>query len=143
MSETWIVVADASQARVFDPDGPNGKWVVVQQFSHLESREQGQDLRGNRPDQIQHAEEKDIRGPQPERFFDVEDDRFAKEICEALTRSVSANAFRNLVLVAPPRFLGRLRQHLTPAIRPRVRAEIAKDYSSLKPHELADSVPNF
>ena len=143
MSDTWILVAESARARIFDPEGPNNRWALVQEFSHVESRENGQNLRGNRPDQIQHAMEKDVKGDKPGWVFDVEDERFAKELCEALSRSFGVNAFRELIIVAPPKFLGRLRRNLTEPVRKVVKLEIDKDYTYLKPDELAQSVPNF
>jgi protein required for attachment to host cells len=143
MSDTWVLVAESARARIFDPEGPNDRWSVVQEFSHIESRENGQDLRGNRPDQIQHSEEKDMKGDKPGWVFDVEDERFAKELCESLSRSFSVNAFRELIIVAPPKFLGRLRRNLTAPVRKVVKLEIDKDYTQFRPEQLADHVPNL
>lgn len=143
MNDTWIVVAEAARARIFDPGEPNDRWTLVQEFSHRESRENNYHLRGNRPDQIQHPEERDVKGDNPERLYQVEDERFAKEICDSLQRAFSNNAFRELVLVAPPRFLGRLRSHLSPTLKRVVKLELDKDYTQLRPDQLAENVPNI
>ncbi len=141
MSETWIVVADRATARIFDPEGPKGRWEMLHEFVHLPGRERNQKLRGNRPDQIQHTEEKIYRGGlEPTNLYKVEEDRFAKEICEFLERSYMTTAFRSLVLVAAPSFLGSMRRHLKDWLREKVTLELGKDYGHLKPHELADTV---
>lgn len=141
MSETWIVVADRATARIFDPDGPHGRWNMIHEFVHLPSRERNQKLRGNRPDQIQHSEEKLYRGGmEPNDLYKVEEGRFAKEIVEFLERSFSANAYKELVIVSPPSMLGSLRMHLPRWLKEKVVRELDKDYGHLKPHELADTV---
>lgn len=141
MSETWIVVADRATARIFDPDGPKGRWAMLHEFVHLPARERNQKLRGNRPDQIQHTEEKIYRGGlQPTSLAQIEEDRFAKELCDFLERSYMATAYRSLALVAAPSFLGSLRRHLKHWLREKVTLELDKDYGHLKAHELADTV---
>jgi len=141
MSETWIVVADRAAARIFDPDGPHGRWDMVHEFIHNEAREANQKLRGNRPDQIQHTEERlHPARMDPRSIHKVEEDRFAKELCGFLEKSYLAQAFRGLVLVAAPSFLGSLRRHLSDWLKEKVTLELDKDYGHLKAHQLAATV---
>jgi protein required for attachment to host cells len=141
MSETWIVVADRATARIFDPDGPHGRWDMVHEFIHNEAREANQKLRGNRPDQIQHTEERlHPAKMDPRSIHKVEEDRFAKELCAYLEKSYLAKAFQALVLVAAPSFLGSLRRHLRDWLKEKVTLELDKDYGHLKPHQLAATV---
>lgn len=58
-------------------------------------------------------------------YHQVEEDRFAKETAELLTRR--APHFDKLVVVAPPRTLGELRQHYDKAVETKIVAEIDKD----------------
>jgi protein required for attachment to host cells len=141
MSETWIVVADRLTARIFDPDGPRGRWNLIQEFIHQAARERNQKLRGNRPDQIQSTEERTYRGSlEPNSLQKIEEGKFAREICEFLERAYMANQFRELVLVSPPSMLGSMRHHLPRWLHGKVIRELDKDYGHLKPHELADTV---
>lgn len=141
MSETWIVVADRATARIFDPDGPKGRWNMLHEFLHQSGRERNQKLRGNRPDQIQNNGERTYRGAlEPNTLSKVEEGRFAKEICDFLERSYMTQAFKELVLVSPPSMLGSIRAHLPRWLHEKVVRELDKDYGHLKAHELAQTV---
>ena len=52
---------------------------------------------------------------------------FAARVAEELDRRNSNDQFKALVIAVPPRFLGDLRKHLTPAVKEHVTAEIAKE----------------
>jgi protein required for attachment to host cells len=142
MNRTWILVADASFARFFELDD-EGAWVLIKELEHVESREQGQDLMENRPYKTQHLEEMTAKGHNPVEFKHLEAEKFARELVTQLDQGQAANAFESLVLVAPPKFLGLLREHLSTTIRRKITMELAKDYTTLEPREMAERVPTF
>jgi protein required for attachment to host cells len=55
-----------------------------------------------------------------------------------LRRELGRGKFERLVLVAPPKELGRLRAELSPAVRERVTAELNKDLTRLSLREMAE-----
>ena len=57
-------------------------------------------------------------------------DRFAAEMSDILYRLAHRNAFDQIVLVAPPRTLGTLRDKLHKEVSARVVAEIDKDMTN-------------
>ncbi len=71
---------------------------------------------------------------------DEAEHRFAKEVVRMLERGLAEGAFHHLVLVAPPKLLGILRENLTVGLAARVRESAPKDYAHLPDHELEQRV---
>jgi len=115
----------------------------VKELEHLQSREQGQDLMGNRPDMLQHREEKTTRGSNPVELKQEEARKFAREIAKRLDQDRTQKAFGSLVLVAGPKFLGLLREELSNPVKQLVTGEIDKDYTELRGEKVAELVPTF
>jgi protein required for attachment to host cells len=57
-------------------------------------------------------------------------ERFVHEIAEALYRQAHANLFKKLVIVAPPKVLGNLREAFHAEVLHRITAEIPKELTS-------------
>ncbi len=131
----WVLVADSAYARIFERR--RGELALVHQLEHPESREQSQDLMGNRPHRNQHGMEKDLKGGEPQALRDDESVRFAKQLAELLQRSHAQNLFHSLVLVSDPRFLGMLRGELTKSVTQSVRESINKHAVRLKADEVS------
>ena len=55
---------------------------------------------------------------------------------QALERGLAENHFRHLVLVAPPRMLGILRESLSRGLADRLRSSLAKDWGHVSDAEL-------
>jgi protein required for attachment to host cells len=69
-----------------------------------------------------------------------EEKRFAHQLVHALERGLADNQLQHLVLVAPPRMLGLLRDALSRGVADRLRASIAKDWDHVTDHELPEHV---
>ena len=65
---------------------------------------------------------------------------FAAELAKKLEDALVRGACKRIVLVAPPRILGELREHLSPRGREAVAGEINKDLTHLGLAELAKKV---
>ncbi|MEE4305113.1 MAG: host attachment protein [Wenzhouxiangella sp.] len=113
MSEYWIVVADASRARLFSRDKKFSPLQEVESLVHPESRLRRQDLVTDRPGQVQESrtpgEYAAEEGADPK---DVEAQAFARELADRLHKARQEGRFEHLVLLADPRFLGQLRKQL-------------------------------
>jgi len=68
---------------------------------------------------------------------------FAAELGHLLDHEYDINAFSDLVLIAPPHFLGLLRKTLGGKLRKRVIAELDKDYTPLPLHDLQPRVEQW
>ena len=63
-------------------------------------------------------------------WHQLAEDRFAQDIAEALYRSAHAQRFSALVVIAPPKVLGILRQTFHKEVSSRVVGEVPKDLTS-------------
>ena len=57
-------------------------------------------------------------------------ERFANEIAKALYHHAHANLFERLIIIAPPKILGKLRKAFHPEVLERIAAEIPKELTS-------------
>lgn len=64
---------------------------------------------GNRPGLNQHHMEKGLKGDEAQSLRDDESNAFARQLAGELALAHARNEFRDLVLIADPRFLGMLR----------------------------------
>jgi len=136
---TWIIVADASSGRIFKTTGKIENMALIEEFDHPESRNKGTDLITDRPGSAQQA---GIHGGLPPKTEPkkVEADHFAIEIAQHINKKHGENAFAKLVIVAPPHFLGLLRNHLNSNVKKLISQIVHKDFSQLKEHQLKDSL---
>lgn len=132
MSVTWIVVANASQAKLYENQGPNKGLRLVKEMDHPESREKAANLVSDRIGNFQgsgsYAQHTDPKHH--------EMDRFAHEIAHELENGRVGNAFSRLVLVSSAPFIGRVKQHLTEQVKGKVSDMIEKDYTKLPVKDL-------
>jgi protein required for attachment to host cells len=142
MERTWIVVCDASHCRLFMKRLNDHEWVKFETIENPAGRAKGIDLlsdRAGRSLQSQGPNKKSAMDPHtPPR--DVEEMRFSHKIADLLDAAYRQNAFERLILVAPPQFLGLLRDALHGQVQKAIYGTIDKDYTHLSDHEVADRV---
>jgi len=133
MATTWILVGDASRARILSFDKDDGPWLVVEQVEHPLGRARTSDLVSDRAGRQREA------GPPASQQTDPaeqESYRFAEQLCHILQKGSDEHRFGRLVLVAPPRFLGYIREVLHEPVAKRVVASLDKDYTHHDEKEL-------
>lgn len=136
MANNWVLVANASEARLFEAEKIGEAMQCVKEFSHPESREKGSNLASDRPGHYQskgtgHGALAERTDPK-----DYEADRFAGELAGELEKGRTSNAFRHLVLVATPRFYGLLNGHLSDQAKSMIKANIQKDFTDCHERDL-------
>jgi protein required for attachment to host cells len=133
MSITWIMVANASQAKLFAHHGPNKGLELVKEMTHPESREKAANLVSDRVGNFQGSGSY-AQATSPK---DHEAERFAQEVSEALEHGRVSNAYEHLVLIASAPFLGVLNGRLPQQVKHKISESINKDYTQLTAKELA------
>ncbi len=136
-TRSWIVVADGAQARILENNGP-GKGLTPlpaeeMHSSHRPSRDIDADRPGRTHDRMgpgRHAME-----PPSDAHRD-EKRRFADELAERLNAAALEQSYDRLILVAPAKTLGDLRQALNKAAAAKVSGELSKDLTPIPDHEL-------
>jgi protein required for attachment to host cells len=133
---TWLVVADAGGARLFEVD-PN---AVLNRTPHTTlkadpapSREIASDRPGRTFDSAGEGRHHKAPPTDPHRY---EKKRFAHTLAERLETAVNRHEVERLVVVSPPQLLGDLRAAMSSVLQAAVAAEIDKDLTKLPPHEL-------
>jgi protein required for attachment to host cells len=143
--KNWLVIANASRARVLEDSGLQGAkrratpYVHVADLVHPQSRQKGMALDDDRPGHA-HAEGGGQAGTSYAPHTDPrqrEHDRFAREVAQMLDEGIAAHRCAGLVLVASSPFLGQLKVHLGEQARKAIVHTLDADYTSLTDAELA------
>lgn len=137
MEVTWILVANASEARLFSNLGPGKGLQLMKEYSHPESREKVSDLVSDRPGHNQTAGNGHGAYVSPADPKQQEAERFARLLTQDLEQGRTGNQYEKLVLVASPHFLGLLNGHLNGRLGKLVLQRVEKDYTKEKEKELA------
>ena len=124
----WVVVADSVRCRLYEQALVNSDYREVRDLVHPEARLRDRDAVTDKPGSNDGAVGQG-RHPMPPKtdIKDHEQELFAREICSHLEKGRQNGEFNHLVLVAPPAFLGKLRNGLSAELGKLVVAEINKD----------------
>lgn len=141
MSTTWIVVADASRARIFRADAPNSALTEIDTLAHPESRLHEGDLVSDRTGHVVSSTTGGHNFGRDEVAKHAEADRFAAEVSRHLEQGHNQGGYAKLYLIAPPAFLGLLRQHLPKTVHDMVASEIAKDLTTENDAQIRAQLP--
>lgn len=137
MTTSWILVANASTARIYSNNGPKKGLTLVKELNHPESRQKSADLVTDRPGHMQgfgngHGSRQPATTPK-----EYEIEKFAHEIAKELDHGRSANDFNRLIVVASSPFIGTLNSRFSEHVRGMVSDSVEKDYTRASDKELA------
>lgn len=135
-SSTWIVLADRTTARLYQPQEGQRDWKLIAELAHPESRAKEMDLVSDKPGRVQQSAGGRAAMEPPTPRKKVESEKFARQIAKTLYDAMARNAFEQLVLVTPPEFLGLLRSVLEEQVERRIVATVEKDYLHLDSPEV-------
>ncbi len=142
MPNVRVVVADASKARYFRVDSPTGELIELEDDVNPEGRMHQGDLITDKPgEQTSHAKDSRSVVDESTEPKDVEIQRFARSITEKLDKERAQGNLEKLYIVAPPKFLGELRQHMNASLKSLVVDEINKDLAHMDARELRKQLP--
>jgi len=144
MVMTWVLAADSSRARVYAADKPNSPLNEVESFEHPEGRMHEQELTSDLPGRAfdsggmgRHAMGQSVAPKQQEAL------NFAKSLVDCLENSHRKGDFAQLYVVAPPAFLGLLREHYSPTLSTAVKQEVSKNVSMMAAQEVRTHLPEY
>jgi protein required for attachment to host cells len=132
----WVVVCDGKKALVLENVGDekfvNLKTREVREHADPKTHELGTDEPGRAFSSVGSG-----RSAVEQTDWHVqEENRFLQKLAGHLEAAVNAGEAKSLIVVAPPRALGVLRQAYSHNLRAAVRAEIDKDLVKLPVHEI-------
>ena len=126
--KTWVIVASAARARIFEEAGRTKPWDEVMDLVNSDGRLLRQDMISDKPGRVvdgargQHHTMDPAADPKEEAARS-----FARELAEELKSALNDRRCEQLILVAPPHFLGLLREQADDRLARAVKAEITKD----------------
>lgn len=142
MRKVWVVVANSTIAKVFEAVDVN-TLAEKKDFIHPASHLMEHDLVTDRQGESTFG--KGQSGPHPytpKTTHKVKEKHiFAAYIVEVLEKGFTERAFERLYLIAPPAFLGHVRQLLLPQLAKTVAAEIDKDLTQQTAAEVRTYLP--
>jgi protein required for attachment to host cells len=126
--KSWIVVASAARARLFESSARNQPWQELSDLVNTEDRMSRQEFVSDKPGRVVDGARGQRHTMDPsadpkERAADA----FAREIVQRLEQGLQQNQLTDVTVVAPPHFLGLLRKHMSEALAGAVKAEVTKD----------------
>jgi protein required for attachment to host cells len=125
--KTWILVADAGRARLFENTSMDGELVELAGFAHPEAHHPEAEAR-DRLARVQESANSAHHSVAPKTTAaDKEADEFARDLSGILNDGRVEHRYEQLLLVAPPRFLGKMRAVLDPQVAKLVSHTFNKD----------------
>jgi protein required for attachment to host cells len=128
MSNTWVLVAESSRAKLYRVNGRLAPFTEIDAMVHPASRMHEGDLvsdtagsDGGSIGQGRHVIDNKHTAHEHESL------QFAKELASRLDSGRTNGDFDKLVLVAPPEFLGHLRNNLSKEVMSMVSRQVDKN----------------
>jgi protein required for attachment to host cells len=122
----WVFVGDGRKALLLrnegDPDLLDLRRIEVREDDNPPSREQGSDGPGRSGVNIGPRSAIDTTD-----WHALEEERFAAAVAQRLNGAAEEGQFEHIVIVAPPKVLGELRQQFSKKLQGKILAEIDKD----------------
>ena len=137
-NETWVLVSDACRTRIFADLGMRSGLVELEGFTCPGAREHIKDRVSDRSG-LKPAGGQGVRSGAAQEVDpkEAEARAYARFLADTLKRKYNEQAFKELVLTAPPHFLGLLRNALGGTLSKCVVASLDKDYTTLDVQELS------
>lgn len=128
---TWILIADGTQARVLEHNGPGKGLTNVKGLDWSITPLQSQDIDSDRPGRGHSSgSSRSAMEPKtdPAQHREAE---FIRSVAAELDRKAKEGAFDRIVIAAAPIALGNLRKNLSDHVKKAIVAELDKDLTNL------------
>jgi protein required for attachment to host cells len=128
---TWIMAADSSRARIFEIADPEHRLREIEKFSHPEGRANNRELISDADGRFSAKHVGPGGDSSGQRVTPVEHgtELFSKTLARYLDKARNEHRYDKLYLIAPPEFLGLMRENLSKEVRKLTAEEINKDLS--------------
>jgi protein required for attachment to host cells len=137
---TWVLLADGQNAAVYANDGVGKGLVPIPEYTARRSGPDSHEMVSDRAGHRYGGAAKAGTGATLPRNdpHEFEEKRFVEAAVERINHAALENRFDRLIVAAPPRALGQVRQALSKAAAGRVSAEVNKDLLKDTPEGIAD-----
>jgi protein required for attachment to host cells len=132
----WVVVCNGAKALVLENTGSRMKPGLITKAVFEQTNPKDSELGTDKPGRtINSVGARRSAVEQVDRHEQAEQ-RFLAELAARLNKAVLAGKTPSLIMVAPPRVIGILRQEFTSHVREAIRAEVEKDFVKLPVPEI-------
>jgi protein required for attachment to host cells len=132
MNTQWIVVADASRARVLSAGDDAARLLLVHTLEHPASRSRSQELVSDQAGRLEKGGHNRLSAMDPRTDpHEHEAALFAGSLAGLLDDAAARRDYARLTLIAPPHFLGLLRSSISGEVLKRLSATVSKDLTHL------------
>ena len=142
MAEVWILVADRARARLFSLDKGAPRMIEIEDFVNPGARTPGHEREHAPPPRVhdrfgegRHAIEAHT-SPREKVAL-----QFAAMLGSRLEHAHAQQHYRDLVLIAPPRFLGALNAALSARLGDTVVLRVSKNLTRNPANEIREALP--
>jgi len=144
MANFWVLVADSARARIFNAETASAALDEIKDISHTEARLHERDLTSDLPGKNSNHSGKGHHAMDSETSAKkYEAAEFAKIISKDLEKARTQNAFKYLVVVAAPAFLGLLRDAFSGEMTKMITLQVDKNLTQQKPEDIRDHLPAY
>ena len=138
----WVLVADASRARLFSASKPASPLQELEDLANPEGRLHEGDLVTDKDGRAMGPGGKHGVDSNPVHKQEVEE-RFAIGLAQRLEKARAAGEFAKLYVVAPPHFLGLWRKHAPATLKASVAGELDKDLTTRDAATIRKQLPDY
>jgi protein required for attachment to host cells len=138
-TRTWIMAADSSRGRLFEIAEPDRRVREIEDFSNPQGRASNRELVSGADGRFsaRHLGRKADSGARRITPVEHETELFSKALARYLEKARSQRRYSKLYLVAPPEFLGLMRENLSKEVRKVTAEEINKHLAWLNARDIA------
>lgn len=140
----WVLIGDGKRALLLHNAGDaellNLRRIEVREHADPPTREQGSDAPGR---SVSPGTGTRFGSIGETDWQQMEEDRFAATIAGELNRAAHDAAFKELIIVAPPKTLAEIRRDLSTEAQRKVKAEIPKDLTHHPIPEIEKLLPTY
>ena len=137
MTTTWIIAADASRARILQVTDRAQQLEEIEDLLNPEGRVHDRELISDAHPRLSgHSGGGPASDREETSAAEHATELFAKRVGDYLDKARTAHRYDRLHLIAPPKFLGRLRKELGKEVQKLVAEELPKDLSWLNARDI-------
>lgn len=144
MATAWVVVADATRARILSAEKPTSELKEMQTLTHPAARLHQGELTSDRPGRDRNSSTSGSHDVGHATDAKQEEaTRFAGKVSEAVESGRIAGKFKKLYVIAAPSFLGLLRKSYSSATRQMIAEEIDKNVTTNDLIKIRKQLPEY
>lgn len=141
-TKTWLLIADASKAKIYTmhkarilKENNPKNLELIGSYTHENSRKKGSDLTTDKKGEFGSGTFVEATSPKVH-----EAEQFALQLLGEIDIGRASKDFRDLIIVAPPAFMGLLHKHMSHEIKKLISQCIEKDYTQDNERQLLQNL---